>query len=655
MWGSNVKSIIACLRRLVADTAGNVLPLAGVGILVLAALIGGGLDMSRGYMAQSKLQQACDAGVLAARKAVATNGFDDTVKAQGTKFFDANFYDTDQNTRSTSFVTTSPDNGLTVNGTAKTTLDTVIMRIFAYDEFNLSITCTASMGVGNSDVTFVLDTTGSMGWTASGSKWIPTGGTSRLTDLKVAMKNFYTTLKNASAGSNARIRYGFVPYSSSVNVGQLIAGVDPSYLADSMEIQSRRGIASWTLTSTTNSSSGPSASSSSYSAWSKYNTTEYGSDKTCTAQQPAATAWTNNGGTTTNKSSVSYDASGNKTEVGLIQPQSRTEYDCRKSGSKYYINQRTAYRDLEYGQIRTYSPNYSTGTSDWKEWQYRAFTIDTSKYKTFAKVNTPTGDYGATVSSTWGGCIEERQTTPASSISFSATTGMSPDTWDLDIDTPPDGSPESKWRPMWPQMAYVRTFVDQDGNVWRSTDPTTTTGEPADTYCPKASKLLTALSDTEFNTYVDSLSAAGSTYHDLGMLWGARISSPTGIWKDNVLLEPSNGGTVSRHIIYMTDGEMSTNSDLQTTYGIEIYDRRITTDGSNGSSDARHTARFLALCEATKAKGIRVWVVAFGTSLTSDLSSCASENSAYSAASSTALNTAFQQIAKQVGELRITQ
>lgn len=655
MWGSNVKSIIACLRRLVADTAGNVLPLAGVGILVLAALIGGGLDMSRGYMAQSKLQQACDAGVLAARKAVATNGFDDTVKAQGTKFFDANFYDTDQNTRSTSFVTTSPDNGLTVNGTAKTTLDTVIMRIFNYDQFDLSITCTASMGVGNSDVTFVLDTTGSMAWTASGATTVPKGGTSRMTDLKVAMKNFYTTLKDASAGSNARIRYGFVPYSSSVNVGRLIAGLDPSYLADSMEIQSRRGVASWTVKTTDTVADG--TTSGTPSGWTRNTSAKYNTQALCTAANTGriTTAWTNNGAIVDTGTVTTYEANGDKTVVtSKAQNQTRTEWLCRKySGdNKWYWNWRTGYQDVNSINTTVSSPNYSTGTSDWKEWQYRAFTIDTSKYKSFTSVNTPIGTSGATVTSTWGGCVEERETTPASSISFSATTGMSPDAWDLNIDDAPDGSDASKWRPMWPEMAYYRT--DPTGS-WLSTDATTDIGGKAGSYCPKASQLLAAMTQTEFDTYVNSLSASGSTYHDLGMLWGARISSPTGMWKDNVLLEPSNGGTVSRHIIYMTDGDMDNSVSIQTMYGIEFHDRRVTTDGDKDVSDARHTARFLALCEATKAKGIRVWTIAFGASVTSDLSSCASENSSYSAANSTALNTAFQQIAKQVGELRITQ
>lgn len=650
MWGSNVKSIVACTRRLGRDTAGNVLPLAGVGVLVLAALIGGGLDMSRGYMAQSKLQQACDAGVLAARKAVATNGFDDTVKAQGTKFFNANFYDTDQKTRSTSFVTTSPDNGLTVNGTATTTLDTVIMRVFAYDEFNLSINCSASMGVGNSDVTFVLDTTGSMAWTASGSTNVPKGGTSRMTDLKAAMKNFYKTLKDASAGSNARIRYGFVPYSSSVNVGKLIAGVDPSYLADSMEIQSRRGIAWWNLVSTDNGAVNTKAGST--TDWVR-SADNYSSSSTCNAARPNTTDWKDNGDESQSGVTVTYDSNGNKTEKSTVtQNQFNTEYTCSYYWGRHYIYFRKVYRDLVYGQTKVYSPTYSTKQSSWKEWQYRAFTIDTSQYKNFTAVSTPTGGSGATVSSTWGGCIEERQTSPASSISFSATTGMSPDVWDLDIDTPPDGSPESKWRPMWPEMAYYRT--DSSG-YYLSPDPTTIYGGQAGSYCPKAAQLLETMTQSDFDAYVNALSPSGSTYHDLGMLWGARLSSPTGIWKDTVTAEPSNGGTVSRHIIFMTDGDMDNSVSIQTMYGIEYHDRRVTTNGSKSDSDARHTARFLALCEATKAKGIRVWTIAFGASVTSDLSSCASENSSYSAASSAALNTAFQQIAKQVGELRITQ
>jgi hypothetical protein len=56
-----------------------------------------------------------------------------------------------------------------------------------------------------------------------------------------------------------------------------------------------------------------------------------------------------------------------------------------------------------------------------------------------------------------------------------------------------------------------------------------------------------------------------------------------------------------------------------------------------------------------KAKGIRIWAISFTSGTSTDLSYCASPNSYYNANDSAELNEAFQEIAKQVGELRITQ
>jgi hypothetical protein len=71
--------------------------------------------------------------------------------------------------------------------------------------------------------------------------------------------------------------------------------------------------------------------------------------------------------------------------------------------------------------------------------------------------------------------------------------------------------------------------------------------------------------------------------------------------------------------------------------------------------ERRHVSRGRAICEAIKARGIRLWVVAFGTSLTSDMTACASADSAFQAGTSAQLTEKFQNIAKQVGELRVTQ
>ena len=156
-----------------------------------------------------------------------------------------------------------------------------------------------------------------------------------------------------------------------------------------------------------------------------------------------------------------------------------------------------------------------------------------------------------------------------------------------------------------------------------------------------------------FDAKADSLTAQGNTYLDIGMIWGARLSNPDGLLADRLQDEPANGGNVSRHIIFMTDGFQEASATNYTAYGIEFLDRRITTNGATSQSDPRHSLRFRAVCDAIKAKGIRVWVIGFTTGLTSDLAYCASPNSAYTANDAAQLNAAFQEIAKQVGELRV--
>lgn len=227
-------------------------------------------------------------------------------------------------------------------------------------------------------------------------------------------------------------------------------------------------------------------------------------------------------------------------------------------------------------------------------------------------------------------------------------------TYDLNIDDVPDDDDEAtKWVPMWPEVAYYRTYVS-NGNTYMSSSAETTRGSKASSYCPHQAQLLTTMSQASFDAYADALTPAGATYHDLGMIWGLRLSSPTGPWQSLVNVAPANGGKVSRHVIFMTDGEMAPNYNIQSMYGIEWHDRRVTDDGYSGQS-SRHTARFRALCDAAKAKGFRVWVIAFAADMASDLSYCSSDNSSYTATNATQLNTAFQEIAKNVGELRVYQ
>lgn len=660
---------------MLGDQSGSLLPMGAIGLILVAALVGGGVDMSRAYKAQNRLQAACDAAVLAGRKAVTTNGFDDTAKNEAASYFANNFNSTEQDASGTVFNPTSDDNGNTIEGSASTNISSAIMQIFGFGTIAVDVTCSASMGVGNSDVTMVLDTTGSMN---SAISW---GGDSKISMLRDAMKNFYDTVAQSVSGTNARVRYAFVPYSSTVNVGRLLYDKNPAWLVDDYWIQSRKPryeqiVDHWGDPVTTTSTG---ESDEKQVSQNDYNSTEYGSRYECSAALPNNTDWQNSGSPTTVTSPPQTTSNDEQvTTTATTQSQTRTEYTCvqhtRGRGRNrvtYYSAVATVYsHDLYDYTYETRPPVYRDGTKQ-IGWLYKRLKYDVRSYKAFNTVSTLTGGSSETssynVSSKWKGCIEERQTTPAASFTFNKSTGITPSSAkDLDIDTPPDPSDDStRWAPMWQEVAYRRlalvnsgwssyyqaTNADESyyGTPEYSTDPRYNMS-----FCPYQAQLLKVMSKSSFYDYADSLTAEGSTYHDLGILWGARLSSPQGIFADTVNQTPANGGNVSRHMIFMTDGALEPNNSIQSAYGIEYHDRRVTANGTNLLTE-RHASRFLALCQAVKAKGIRLWVIAFSTGLTNDLSTCASDNSAFTANDADELNKAFQEIAKQVGELRVTQ
>src|SRR3546814_5167436 len=82
------------LTRLLHNEAGNTLAIVAAAIFPLAGMIGGGLDMSRLYLAKTRLQQACDAGALAGRKAMGSGSWSTTKGDDAAKeMFQANFAD----------------------------------------------------------------------------------------------------------------------------------------------------------------------------------------------------------------------------------------------------------------------------------------------------------------------------------------------------------------------------------------------------------------------------------------------------------------------------------------------------------------------------------------------------------------------------------
>ena len=117
-----VGNSIGFLGRLRKDVRGNTLALVAAGMLPL---------LGRIYLAKSRLQQACDAGALAGRKAMGGGSWTQNSSAPNTAalaMFDANFvngaYGTTSRTRSFA------ENAGTVTGTTSVTVPMAIMKVF---------------------------------------------------------------------------------------------------------------------------------------------------------------------------------------------------------------------------------------------------------------------------------------------------------------------------------------------------------------------------------------------------------------------------------------------------------------------------------------------------------------------------------------------
>lgn len=547
MRGTWMSRLRAGAKALLRDQRGNAFMLTAAAIVPVIGIVGSAVDIGRAYMTQLRLQQACDAGVLAGRRAMGPGTYGPDEEAEADKMFNFNFPTGRYGATDISF-SSEADGTADVTGTASATLPTALMYIFGKSQFNLSAACTAKLEISNIDVMLVLDVTGSMEWTNEGDTQ------NKITGLKAAAKSFFTTLTSADIG-NGQLRFGVVPYSTTVNVGQILRNENTAWLSQTVTLPSRR--------------------------------------------------W----------------GSGQEEECGWEGSGRNKKWVCRM-----------VTKDLYHYEDRTFTVGSPTIGS-------------TGTRLTFA-----TGDGGVNASTRWGGCIIERATTP-----FGSSETAPPEAFDMDIDMVPTADEDTQWKLLLPAFVYDRRQV---APLQTSTDYSSTSGA-----CPNAAMKLTVMTSADqatFNDYIDGLTTGGGTYHDVGMAWGARLISPTGLFADENAAT-DDGEPIDRHILFMTDGLMDTSTTQLTHQGLERSMVRVGST-SKADSDARHANRFLQLCQAARERGITVWVVSFG--LTSEeeqsesnrnLNRCASSGQALASSNTEELDRNFQSIARQMSKLRLSQ
>ncbi|MGZ8335764.1 MAG: pilus assembly protein TadG-related protein [Allosphingosinicella sp.] len=664
------------LGRLARNEAGNMMAIMAISLIPLAGLAGGALDMSRLYLVKTRLQQACDAGALAGRRVMAAGQWNANGNAANTaalQFFDGNFennsYGTNSRTRSFS------ESQGRVTGTASVQVPMTLMRIFAQPTRTVTVACDAEMRLPNTDIMFVLDTTGSMDQT------IP-GDTSRKMDtLQFAVNCFYETVAKLNTAENCtpgtpgptggtggqvQIRFGFVPYATNVNVGQLLPH---AYFAADWDYQSR--VANYTTPidiETETSDTNP---------WEYFPDSMDAAD--CRDRWGENLQFTNdlNGQTwvpnPTGNPVVTGSGSGpftrrtysngnNDWGYSGAPDRNGTYQSCRRRAHTevYTVERRFSFTNWTYRQEQVHVRDFMDGPINVATGN--TGTVPTSGTYDLVQLAALPGAQGlATGSYTWDGCVEERATVRQATY-WPIPTGA----LDLNIDMVPGGTAGSHWAPTFSRVVYER---ESGGNPTLSNVTTTSNFSRAAYQCPQeARKLQTWPTASTFETYVNSLTPSGNTYHDIGLIWGARLMSPTGVFASENAFTPQ-GGEIERHMIFMTDGETCTSRTNYQAYGVAWWDRRQTSTGSaptdgcdNASGDGGTLSqqvnnRFSAICQHVRNQNITLWVVYFGTTdadTVTRMTACATPGRYFTATNSATLISTFRTIADQISQLRLT-
>lgn len=688
----SIGKLAHAMGRLVFDNTGNTIAIIAAALIPITAMIGSGVDISRAYMAKSRMQSACDSAALAARRVMRNDAVNDTVTNTGRQFFNFNFpqglYQT------AAFVPSITRAGAgEIRISAETTIPTAIMHLFGFENLPISVSCEASLNFVNTDIVLVLDVTGSMLCLPSESTCNVTNERpeSKIVALRTAVMALYDELAPRQAqlrAQNLRLRYGVVPYSSTVNIGRLVFAEDQNFIRNSTPYQTRVANYSTTATRTAVDTAITTAETgllinpgtqrfkvgTTDRNISNANCTNFGNNTTFnqSGTSPDGGSFTATG---INGDAEIFVPQGSSTPQGSApaEPTAYIKYNFARSTSTWSNNPANRVCDRTVTVTRrTYEMRYNYIDST-----YRQDNLDTSTFKTptgtiSLATTVPSyllnagGSYNmqqlaAASSSTnpttvsWNGCIEERDTvnTITSSSGFTIPAGAK----DLDVDLVPTADETTRWRPMLKEAVYQRavgTAPRTTGDKLIDLHPNTPAWYP----CPSEARLLAEVDREPLNTYINSLISVGGTYHDIGMIWGARLVSTGGIFADGC--EEFNGMPCSRHLIFLTDGQQTAYcNDTYTAYGVERNDQRV--KNSNCSEPdaeqlARHQQRFKMICNATKNMNVSVWVVAFATTLNSTLSSCASNSEqAMHTTTGTGLQTTFENIGNKIGALRLTE
>ena len=198
------------LKRFARDAQGSTFVIVAMATLALTGAVGAAVDAGRGFIVQTRLQNAMDAAGLAA----GASGSADTAVLSSivNKYVALNFAGGNLGATITATTTSLSQDQMTITVSSSATVPTSVMRVFGRTTMNIQAVTAVRRATRGLELALVLDVTGSMCQPCT-----------KLTALKDAANDLLDVLFGTSAvGEDLWV--GIVPFSQTVNIGNTRTG-----------------------------------------------------------------------------------------------------------------------------------------------------------------------------------------------------------------------------------------------------------------------------------------------------------------------------------------------------------------------------------------------------------------------------------------------
>ncbi len=612
----------ASVTRFTEDRRGGVAIIFALTLVPILGMTGAAVDYANATASRARIGQAADAAALAAAKM--TNATQAERARVARQVFDANVGNAE--VRNINFRLIDTPAGVRVEASGD--VGTLFLPVIGINSTNIGVAAEVARNDGYTEVALVLDTTGSM--------------VNDMAGMRTASANFINTLFSF-VSDPTRMRVGVVPYVASVNAGRANLGMS---MVDSMaesplhaailkqkQIAWVDGCNPWYNPNPPppggggGGNPGPGRGQGGRGVWLQDNLNKLGS--------------------------IGQELFGIKPAWAIGEtPNTRAPL----SGTMY-----TANPPYTAAPIQALVPN---GFS----WNSPCWLVNPSRINHLDLFDRIPG-------AQWGGCVEAR-----------------PEPYDV-TDDPPGSDPRTKFVPyFWADERGARgqntgvannymddgplpanwTFGPSNADHWEQTYnllkyngsnmATMTRDLGPNKSCPD--ELMRLSSDrTALVNKIMSLQATfgGGTITSEGAAWGWRVLSHKAPFADG--RPPARD--VKKFLVIMSDGENEIGDNPATEATVSHYSAYgyLKEGGRFGSENYQVAQTYLdnrlrLVCQNAKAAGLTVMTVYFRDSNAGArnlMQNCASEGRFfYQAPNTAALNTAFQQIAAEIGKLRIT-